>query len=181
MKLRDILKEIGFTKKKDFGFPYRRLTGTEDAAIFEFSSGENDYQVWVQREENDGFQEGWILEIAFAVMEKGPVMFPGHQPGKSRNFEKEVNDPKNMYKVMNTVVNIAKDEVARLEQEGGQPVIRIEFEPTKRQVKDKSGITRDDPNDTRRANLYMAYLKKEFPGAQIKSTANKGKIWVDIL
>lgn len=172
MKLRDILKEIGFTKKKDFGFPYRRVTGTEDAAIFEFSSGENDYKVWVEREENDGFQQGWILHIAFAVMEEGLPMFPGHRPGTSPNFAKEVNDPKNVYKVMNTVVNIAKEEAARLEQAGGQKVIRIEFEPTKR---------KEDPKDTRRANLYLAYLQKEFPGAQIKSTANKGKIWVDIL
>lgn len=180
MKLRDILKEIGFTKKKDFGFPYRRLTGTEHAAIFEFSSGENVYKVWVAREERDGFQQGWILHIAFAVMEEGLPMFPGHRPGTSPNFEKEVNDPKNVYKVMNTVVNIAKEEAARLEKMG-QPVIRIEFEPTKRQIKDKSGIKMDDPKDTRRSNLYMAYLQKEFPGAQIKSTANKGKIWVDIL
>jgi hypothetical protein len=180
MKLRDILKEVGFSTKSGYGFPYTRVKGTADTAMYEFSTGENDYQVWVQRAENDGFQQGWILHIAFAVLEKSPAQFPGHQPGKSRNFEKEVNDPKNVYKVMNTVVNIAKEEAARVEKMG-IPVIRIEFEPTKRQVKDKSGITREDPKDTRRANLYMAYLKKEFPNSQIKSTSNKGKIWVDIL
>ena len=76
-----------------------------------------------------------------------------------------------MYKVMNTVVNIAKEEMARLKQEG-ERVVRIKIEPAKR---------KDDPNDERRANLYMAYLKKEFPNAQIKSTANKSHIWVDML
>lgn len=142
----------------------------------------NEYRVWVQREESDGIQAGWILRIAFAVQEDAPAEEDtlDDQPSKSLSFEKEVNDPKNIYKVMNTVVNITREEIARLEN-AGQKVIRIEFEPTKRQIRDKSGIKMDDPNDTRRANLYLAYLKKEFPGSEIKSTANKGRIWVDIL
>lgn len=180
MKLTRILKEIGYTEKDNYGFKYFRTTGSENTAQFEFSTGENAYRVWVQREENDGIQQGWILLIAFAVMETGKPQFPGHKPGVSPNFEKEVNDPKNIYKVMATVVNIAKDEAARLEK-AGQKVIRVEFEPGKRQIKDpKTGLKIDDPNDMRRANLYMAYLNKEFPDSEIKSTKNSGKIWVNI-
>jgi hypothetical protein len=178
-KVKRELKEIGFTNKKDYGFKYDVTGGSENIAEYEFSTGDNTYKVWVRKKESDGIQQGWILEIAFAVMENDKPQFPGHKPHMLPNFDKEVNDPKNMYRIMATVVNIGKEEMAWVEK-SGENVIRIEFEPTKREIVGKTGIKTKDPNDTRRANLYMAYLKKEFPDSEIKSTANYSKIWVDL-
>jgi len=174
MKLLNILKEIGQSDVAGFGYTPTKVSSDNDRAYYTFETDSgNLYGVNIVKWEGEAPDgESWMFDVAFGTREEG---------SESIDTEVEVNDPKNLFRVMGAVIKALRQEMTDTEEESGRPVTRIELEPTKRQIKDKSGIKMDDPNDTRRANLYMAYLKKEFPNSEIKFTKNKGKIWVDII
>lgn len=188
MKLIDLLQEIGKTSKVqgsddeyvDISYKTTTTKESEYKSTYEFTTIDsegnelNKYEIQIYKKE---IASGWILEVGFAILRRGKGDL---SKIKTLYFDKEVNDPKNMYKVMATVVKTVKQEMEKMKQQGKR-VVRIEFEPTKRKIASDSGLPKDDPSDERRANFYIAYVKKEFPGAKIESTATKDKIWVDIL
>lgn len=186
MKLIDILREIGSTSDKsiDLSLPstYRGSmnAGRSEFLEYKFSTDSNTYKVTVQKKPYEGSRKYFSLGVAFGVESK--------EDPRDTEFEVETNDVKNLFKVMNTVVKIVFEIKDRIEYQDpeektkptGKIVKRIEFEPTKRKVTDKSGEQVDDKSDERRANLYIAYLEKQLPGKKVYSTANKSKVWVDL-
>lgn len=171
-----MVREIGYTNKSGYGFPYtktRSFTSYNlDDTHYEFDTGKNKYKVVLYKNPIEGPQKGWVMEVIFGIMDQ--------EASHRVDFETEVNDPKNVYKVMATVINICKEDTARMEKEG-KKITRYEFNPVKRKVEDpETGRKTEIPSDTGRANLYMAYLKKEFPGSTINYAKNSDKIWVDV-
>ena len=103
----------------------------------------------------------WRMDIEFGVEEYSYPL------GLSYDFKSVVNKGE-LYKVMATVVQITKDLLEKFSKEG-KTIKKIEIEPSK-----------NFENDTRRANLYLAYIKKNMPqGSRVEVSPNFKKI--DIL
>lgn len=186
MKLIDILREIGDTSDKsvDLSLPnkYRGSmhAGRQEFFEYKFSTDSNTYNVMIQKKPYEGSRKNFILNVSFGVESK--------EDSDGTDFDVETNDIKNLFKVMNTVVKIVQEVKDRIEYEDPEEktkptkkfVKRLEFDPTKRKVVNKSGEKVDDKADERRANLYIAYLKKQLPGNKVYSTKNKSSVWVDL-
>ena len=166
MKLRDILREIGEATSSPY--PLDLTVRTEGLDKYEFATDSgNEYSVFIEKD-TDGGQTDY--DVAFSVMERGRVMFPGHRPGKSINFEKEVNDPKNIFRVMATVLEAIKRSMQRDEKSGETRVARIIMNPTKR-----------DKSDTRRTALYKKYIEKQMPpGTKVYTEPDGSRIQVEL-
>lgn len=191
MKLIDILREIGSTsdKKVDLSLPAKYMgsmdvstlhAGRQEFLKYKFSTDSNTYNVKIQKKPYEGSRKDFILNVSFGVESK--------EDPDSTDFDVETNDLKNLFKVINTVVKIVQEVKDKIEYEDpeektkktGEAVKRLEFEPTKRKVTNRSGKEVDDKKDERRANLYIAYLKKQLPGKEVYSTKNKSAVWVDL-
>ena len=94
--------------------------------------------------ERDGKQ---LLQIDFEVEGEG--------------WEYVVNDLRYALRLMSTIVQIGKEAMTELE-ELGKPLDGIMFEPSKNE--DEANL---DSSQTGRGRLYLAFIKKKFPGAKI--------------
>lgn len=170
MKLIEILKEIGETTAK----PYP-LTLKDEAvyyAIWEFKTDADlQYQVIIGKDYTNSNEESVTYTVSFGVYDSGTI-----------DFGAEVNDPKNMYRVMATVIKAIKDTMADEINQTELPVSRIVIEPTKREIVDPgSAMPVYDKSDTRRADFYMKYIEKQMPaGAKVHATADKSQIRIDL-
>lgn len=161
MKLIDLLREIGETTAKPY--PYTKRDESSQYVMYKFETDSGiKYQIIILKE----FRED-VEEIEFGIT------FGVYVDPASVDFEKEVNDPKNLFRVMATVVAAVKDAIAEEEAEGA-PVTRLIIEPEKRKIKDpQTGKMVKDRADRRRFNLYMQYIKKQMPaGTEIRFTGD---------
>lgn len=105
----------------------------------------------------------WRLEIEFGVENEKEGDFPA-----SYDFKSVVNKGE-MYKVMATVIKAVKQELEESNNKG-QNIALVRIEPSKNFEK-----------DSRRANLYMAYIKKNMPaGSKITTNLNMSNIEIDL-
>lgn len=102
----------------------------------------------------------WRMDIEFGVEEYN------YPSGVSYDFKSVINKGE-LYKVMATVVQITKDLLEKFSKEG-KTIKMIEIEPSK-----------NFENDTRRANLYLAYIKKNMPqGSRVEVFPGLKKIQI---
>ena len=175
IKLTTLLREIG--ENTSTPYPVTRMDGDDELAMFAFKTDSGTaYQIAITKEPgfNDAGEEALIYQIAFGVVDAADYK----TMGADTDYNAEVNDPKNMYRVMATVIDTLKKEIA-IDEEYFHPVHAIWMTPSKRQVDDpngEEGETIDDWTDNRRKNFYMAYIKKNMPGARVQEKGNH--IWV---
>jgi hypothetical protein len=83
----------------------------------------------------------------------------------------------NMFNIMSTMIKIINDEI-NIDKKEGIKINSIVMEPTKRSKISGSG---KDPNDTRRAQLYLAYINKNMPkGSTVKMDKLGKKITIKL-
>jgi hypothetical protein len=152
IKLKDILLEIGEGSAKPYQFRISKDETDSDSShrIVDFKTEDDDkYQVEMWAYWGDGYITdtfGSHITIDF---------FIDHGFG-SRDADVVVNKGR-LFRVMSTVVKIAEEFMDDLDyKEKGIDLLRIS--PTK---------TKDDDDD-RRAKLYMAYIKRQLPVANVK-------------
>ena len=73
------------------------------------------------------------------------------------DYDEETNRNE-QYRIMATVIMIVKEMLKRHKE-----IQSLVYAPTKA-----------DKDDTRRANLYKAYISKQIPGAQVSTAGRKG-------
>jgi hypothetical protein len=170
MKLTKILEtvlttEIGDTSNVE---TYKYSTDSEtyighDEELYQIgftTESDTKYKVEIQIVDRNE-DNNWRMDIEFGVEEYSYPL------GVSYDFKSVVNKGE-LYKVMATVVQITKDLLEKFSKEG-KTIKKIEIEPSK-----------NFENDTRRANLYLAYIKKNMPqGSRVEVSPNFKKI--DIL
>jgi len=189
IKLATLLREIGENTANPYPFSAVELYVDLSTYAFETDSGIT-YRVYIEKERkyksviHKTISLGSDIEydVAFAAVNFGEKDKELTKKGIVRpDYDVEVNDPKNLFRVMATVIDIvkkeiAKDETGKRDDETGETirkaskVRRISMKPSKRKIKEPgSGITMDDPSDDRRKNLYAAFIKKNAPeGSTVK-------------
>lgn len=137
IKLVDLLKEVGESSTKPYSYTVGGMSGSETSAYFYFTTDlGTQYQVVIlDAKPSYDKEEYYDFVISFKVM------------GEDHSY---VANKQEVYRVMATVVKIMKDWIAKF---GEENVKRIQFTPAK-----TKGV-----DDTRRQNLYMAYVKKQIP------------------
>ena len=144
------ITEIGDTTARPYKTTKSSQTGNYyamDSYSFATDSG-TQYKIYVEK-------TGTTYAVSFKALSTG-------EP--KNDFYREVNDPKNVYRVMATVVSAIKQSMES-DKEAGKQVTAIEIEPTKRQIADPENPkdTIDDPTDKRREKMYLAYVKQNLP------------------
>jgi len=161
IKLTDILREVGETTATSYSrtksnmavMPLPSRTDGDsnpppkpnkwiDQYSFKTDIG-TQYKAYVEKVKPEG-EDYLTYEVSFKAT--SPVGKPG-----ANDFYKEVNDPKNMYRVMATVLAAVKESMAE-DKENGEQVKSIKIEPTK-----------NSPNDERRKKFYKAIIQKNMP------------------
>ena len=136
-------------------YEYRKIkASTEYKAEYEFQSDSGTKYLIAIHKDDDPYQAGsneFDYDISFGVEFKiGPDK-------TTISFNKEVNKGE-MYRVMSTVLDATKKELAT-DQAEGKIINTIFISPTKRS--DDEGEV--DYSDNRRSKLYQAYVKKNAP------------------
>jgi hypothetical protein len=160
MKLIQILREIGEATAKPYPFD-REFTG-RDIDEYQFTTyskdpetgkevSKNKYAVVIEKDSDQGREGDRWREADFEVS-FGLQVDPEKQDPLSAPIDTttEVNDPKNMFRVMATVMAAVKKSIKQEESDGETKVTRITMVPTKR-----------DSADMRRTELYKKYIQKE--------------------
>ena len=166
-KVKKDLKELFDTQanpKKDFDLVH----SDSSMAEYKFTLGDLKYVVWIEKYRY--YDPNTVdFEVSFGV--HNPDKEPENVFDPGLDTDVEVNDMKTVFKTMARVVGIIQAESKREKKEGFK-MNRIVFSPTKRKINDPSGKLVTDPNDKRRENLYMAYLKKYLPNAEVTQDTN---------
>jgi len=181
IKLATLLKEIGENTANPYPFSAVELYPDMSRYAFETDSG------IVYRVINRKLSSGSDIQydVSFAV-----VNFKDKESTKkgevNLDYKVEVNDPKNLFRVMATVIDIIKkdiseDETEKRDDETGditkkaKKVRKIYMTPIKRQIKEPgSRITMDDPSDYRRYKLYRAFIKNNAPiGSSVEDAGSE--------
>jgi hypothetical protein len=162
---RFLLQEIGDASAKDLPDMDRSLDKSasefDDTTRYTFNLGGLEYAIrltkhpaieneWGGDEEAADSDREFRLayDVSFGVVEG---------IGKRVNYNKEVNSPKTVFKVMTNVVKAIADE-AIVDLNNGARITQIFFAPVK-----------DDTEDDRREKLYFLYVKKLL-GQDVKIT-----------
>ncbi len=148
-----IIAEVGEGTAQPY--EYRKIkASTEYKAEYEFQSDSGTKYLIAIHKDDDPYQAGsneFDYDISFGVEFKiGPDK-------TTVSFDKEVNKGE-MYRVMSTVLDATKKELAT-DQAEGKIINTIFISPTKRS--DDEGEV--DYSDNRRSKLYQAYVKKNAP------------------
>lgn len=102
------------------------------------------------------------------------VVFGILKPDEEIDTETDkVNDYENLLKVLGSVAQAVKMEMANYEEETGAEVRRLLINPSRRKIKNQYGQEIEDPTDKRRENLYKNYIQKKFPGSVPIGTGNE--------
>lgn len=152
--LEQVMSEIGDTSNIDT-YMYSRTPVMEDSDEEQYILGfttESDTNYVVSLDKIDPNEDNnWRMDIEFGVENESEGPFPS-----SYDYKTTVNKGE-MYKVMATVVKAVKREIEDSKKRG-QNIRTIRIEPSK-----------NFENDTRRANLYKAYIEKNMPqGSKIE-------------
>lgn len=137
IKLLDLLKEVGESTAKPYPYTLGATNSSGVSAYFYFTTDlGTEYQVVViDAKPSYDKEEYHDFIFSFKVM------------GEDHNY---VANKQELYRVMATVIKIMKDWIDKF---GEETVKSIQFTPAK-----SKGV-----DDTRRQNLYMAYVKKQIP------------------
>ena len=167
------IREIGETTAKPYPLT-RKEQDFIDIANYGFKTDSGtEYVVRIQKEDSPSERGTVEYEVAFYTSVEGV---------RSPDYSREVNDPKNLYRVMATVVAAVKQEIA---EDGKQriPVSALQIEPSKRIIRQpgSSGAYKFDTSDMRRYKLYTAYIEKNMPpGSKVKSLPDGSVIRVTL-
>jgi hypothetical protein len=157
-----LLQEIGDATAKDLPKMNRSHTQSifGDTVKYSFDLEGLEYQISLTKEPATGTGENdddadYDFRIAYEV---GFGVTQGIEG--TINYNKEVNSPKTVFKVMTSVVkSIAKEAIK--DQENGARLSQIIFAPVKQEA-----------DDNRRENLYFLYIKKLL-GDEVKISIDK--------
>lgn len=150
MKLIEILREIGDPEKASKPYDLETYSDSDYALIYTFETdGGNEYRIVFGKNRKEIRDPQGRLEpkpsdteleysVAFGVIPYSGVL----------DFEAELKDTRNLFRVMATIILAIKEALKRAEK----PVTRLIIEPTKR-----------DSRDKRRYNLYKTYIEKHMP------------------
>jgi len=163
IKLRDILREVGETTAAPYPTTKSNMGGSDYHKIegysFKTDTG-TQYKVYIEKFPSEKGARKFdrylhYNEVIYVVSFKATSIRVA--PGTSE-FYSEINDPKNMYRVMATVLSAIKQSI-KDDEDRGVHVEYIEMEPTK-----------NAPNDQRRSKFYTAIIQKNMPaGSKIES------------
>jgi hypothetical protein len=153
--LKEVMSEIGDASKQPYG-PIDTITDTEQDREYRFSTDSGTiYQVDVITFYR-GPNKPVVARVAFGITDKyGDV-----------DYDTQTNK-NDIYRIMSTIVSIIKKDL-----ESNHADI-IEFHPNKREGKDI------DPLDNARTQLYLRYIKGQFPNSEVTQTLD-GDIRVDL-
>jgi hypothetical protein len=146
IKLRDILKEVG--EATTTPYKWKKASTKEDVVYFTFTTDQGSiYKValdnYVYEDFYDNNKEYPAIEVSFGIKENG-----AYSPST-------VTNKGEMYRVMSTIVDIIKDYLNR-----NKMIKAIIYQPLKKEG--EKGFKRND--------LYMAYIKKQIPGATFEDS-----------
>lgn len=152
--LESVLKEVGESTAKpydyklvysarDYGFPE-----DDDEVVYEFETDEGiKYAVKIYKAVDDQVVQ---YDATFGIYDNfGDVDYTSTSKNTTTG---------DLYRVMATVVEVVKKEIEKDLEEFKKP-IKIVIKPTK----EKNPEGKEIESDTRRTNLYMAYIKKQMP------------------
>ena len=162
----NLLKEIGDTTNVDT-YMYSKTPEFEDhdeeVYKMEFTTESDTNYVVIIHKIDRNEDNIWRMDIEFGIENESEGGFPA-----SYDYKSVVNKGE-MYKVMATVVKAVKKELEYSEKRG-QNIVTIRIEPSK-----------NFENDSRRANLYMAYIKKNMPkGSTVEVSKDLRQIEIDL-
>lgn len=159
--LEQVLSEIGDTSNIET-YTYSRTPEMEqhDEEVYEIkfiTESDTNYIVIIYKidinEDNI-----WRMDVEFGITDGG----------SKYDYKSTVNKGE-LYKVLATVVKAVKKEI-EISTEEGKNIVTIRIEPSK-----------NFESDSRRANLYMAYIKKNMPaGSRIEVSPNFKTIEIDL-
>lgn len=141
-----VLNEIGEATSEPY--PWKKASKKEDVIFFTFTTDEGTiYKValdnYIYEDFHEGNKEYPAIEVSFGIKEKG------------KYSTTTVTNKGEMYRVMSTIVDIIKDYLKR-----NNTIKAIIYAPIK-----KEGDTGYKRND-----LYMAFIKKQIPGATFEDS-----------
>ena len=154
IKLKDILKEIGEGTAKPYKYQY--AYGDDESSNYTFTTEESniDYEVDLIIFTEDQYTTMYGTTRAKALT--FPVLDISFKSVEG-DYDEETNRNE-QYRIMATVIMIVKEMLKRHKE-----IQSLVYAPTKA-----------DKDDTRRANLYKAYISKQIPGAQVSTAGRKG-------
>ena len=164
--LQEVITEIGDTTNVDT-YMYSKTpeleTYDEEVYKMEFTTESDTNYVVIISKIDRNEDNIWRMDIEFGVENESEGGFPA-----SYDYKSVVNKGE-MYKVMATVVKAVKKEIEDSTNKG-QNIVTVRIEPSKNFEK-----------DSRRANLYMAYIKNNMPkGSRIEINSNMSNIEIDL-
>lgn len=164
MKLLDILKEIGEGSKSPY--VYRKTSSSDlDYSTFRFTTEENVvYEMTINKYKNTS------KKLVDYEVEFGLVKSKSRGTLTKIDYKSTSKDTKtgNVYRIMSTVVDIIKKEMALDKKEFDYTLTKIVFSPTK-----------ENESDDRRLKLYAAYIKRQIPNSKI-TTSRFGSVEVTL-
>jgi hypothetical protein len=148
--LEQVISEIGdSTNLETYKTTWQKVNSASDDLIYliKFTTGteknDNKYKVYLTLEKSDDIdddkEERYIMTVLFGVEGENSI-----------DYKSVVNNDK-MYRVMATIVEIVKEMLDKLNNEG-KYIKQILIDPSK-----------NFEGDTRRARLYKAYIQKNMP------------------
>jgi hypothetical protein len=157
IKLLDILKEIGDSSSQPYKFDfYGDYAGMR---VYGFDTENYPYTVELRYEDFDLYDENTsnILSVRFYVSDE-----------EEPDIEQDdiVTNKGELFRVMATITSIVKKDL-----QDNPGINTITFTPAK-----KEGETAN----VSRLNLYMRYIKHEFPNATVKPIGTRGAIEVKL-
>lgn len=150
MKLIDLLREIGDPEKASKPYDLELYSDSDYALIYTFETdADNQYKIVFGKNRKEIRDPQGILEPELSDDElEYSVAFGVIPDSGGLDFEAELKDTKNLFRVMATIILAIKEAIKSAEK----PVTRLIIEPTKK-----------DSQDRRRYNLYKTYIKKHMP------------------
>jgi hypothetical protein len=164
--LDEVMSEIGDTTNVDT-YMYSKIpeleTYDEEVYKMEFTTESDTNYVVIISKIDRNEDNIWRMDIEFGVENESEGGFPA-----SYDYKSVVNKGE-MYKVMATVVKAVKKEIEDSTNKG-QNIVTVRIEPSK-----------NFENDSRRANLYMAYIQKNMPkGSTVQVSKDLRQIEIDL-
>lgn len=154
------LKEIGEATAAPY--PFKSTVRDPELDEYEFvTDAGNKYVVLIEKYTKEGERD---YDVQFGII-RNPERVDNRNPFLSNPFDtdREVNDPKNLFRVMATVVAAVKRSIQLDEKSGKIRVAKLIMLPTKR-----------DASDTRRTQLYKKYIDKHMPAGSVVSVDPDG-------
>ena len=164
IKLIDILNEIGDSSAQKYDWRFKGKYNNSDVINIDYefkTDSDTQYFVKLTAQESSATSSAFEMMVAFGVGKS--VIKKAF--GDKKPFSQVVNKGE-LYRVMATVVDIVKDGIEKMVQDG-YPIKVILFKPEK-EKETATGFKMTD----QRAKLYMAYIKQNMD--MVYSVRQKG-------